>query len=227
MRAFNRSTRRSASDSNRAFYWALSGVLVLHTFLLFLPWLKMDGRLTSASQPLHVQFIGPPLEVETVEPASIASTIPEVAPAEPPGQPVPAAVSEAPDAVPAVPSSPIPEPKPVTDEPSLPTRILASPYLEEESTGAKLFSTRLAPDQAESVFHFRERPTMVSALNSVPDQLPFGNGPRFVVASYDPGVIGDVQRFFDAVTLEKEWVTKNGTRVKCAWVLILAGCGWD
>ena len=68
---------------------------------------------------------------------------------------------------------------------------------------------------------------MVSALNSVPDQLPFGNGPRFVVASYDPGVIGDVQRFFDAVTLEKEWVTKNGTRVKCACVLILAGCGWD
>ena len=92
---------------------------------------------------------------------------------------------------------------------------------------ANLFSIRMEPQGADSVFHFRDRPNLDSALNPTSDQLPFANGPRFVVASYSPGIIGDVQRFFDAATLEKEWVTKYGTRVKCAWVLIVAGCGWD
>lgn len=227
MPAFNRSTRQASTDRNRAFYRVLAGVVLLHTLLLFSPWLNVDRRLTTTRQPIHVQFTTTPREVETLEPPSLASAIPEVAPADPVSQPAPAAVAEAPDPDPVQITSQVPDTEIVKDIPLLRTRILASPYLEEEPLAANLFSMRTESNGTESVFHFRDRPNMDSVLNLSPEQLPFANGPRFEVVSYTTGVVGDIQRFFDIVTLEKEWVTKNGTRVKCGWVLIFAGCGWD
>jgi len=209
MPAFNESTRQVSTDRNRAFYRVLAGVVLLHTLLLF------------------VQFTTAPQKVETLEPPSPASAIPEVALAESVSQTAPAVVAEPPDPDPVQPTSQVPATEIVKDIPALRTRILASPYLEEEPLAANLFSIRTESNGTESVFHFRDRPTLDYVLNLSPEQLPFANGPRFEVASYTPGVVGDVQRFFDIVTLEKEWVTKNGTRVKCGWVLIFAGCGWD
>jgi hypothetical protein len=234
MQAIDGPTRQS-KDSSRAFRWALAGALALHALFLFSPWFNMDRGLESARESIHVQLLTPPLIVDAEEPESLAASVPEVAPAkppemppeEPPEKPAPAVAAEPPvtDLVP--PSGPISQTENVNHTASLQARVLASPYLEEESPAADLFSMRIESNEAESAFHFRDRVSLDSALNPVPAQLPFANGPRFEVASYTPGAIGDVQRFFDAVTLKKEWVTKNGTRVACVWVLILAGCGWD
>ena len=227
MPAFNGSNRQGFADTNRAFYRVLAGVILLHTLLVFSPWFNVDMRLTTTHELIHVHLTTPPRKVETSELPSLASVIPDAAPAEAVSQPAPAAVIEPPDPDPVQPTSRVPHSEMVKDIPALRTRILASPYLEEEPLAANLFSIRAESNGTESVFHFRDRPNMDSVLNPTPDQLPFANGPRFELASYTPGVVGDVQRFFDFVTLEKEWVTKHGTRVKCAWVLIFAGCGWD
>jgi len=222
---FNGSTRQAMAGNNQAFYWVLAGVILAHAFLVFSPWFRADQPEAPAYELTQIQLITAPRQVESLEPASLAAAVPEVASAESVSQPVPAAEPPAPEPLP--PPSPLSPSEIVRDDLGLRARILASPYLDEESMTANLFSMRTESKEKNAAFHFRDRPNMDSNLNPVPNQLPFANGPHFVVASYTPGLTGDVQRFFDTVTLEKEWVTKNGTRVKCAWVLILGGCGWD
>ena len=59
----------------------------------------------------------------------------------------------------------------------------------------------------------------------MPD-LPFAYTRGLVKFAYDPGLKGDLQRFWDVITPEFGWRTKNGTEFRCIWVLIIGGCGW-
>ena len=38
--------------------------------------------------------------------------------------------------------------------------------------------------------------------------------------------IDDLQRFWDKLTPEFGWRTKNRTKVQCRWVLVIVACGW-
>ena len=60
--------------------------------------------------------------------------------------------------------------------------------------------------------------------------VPFVNSetdkPRVEMDFYSHGVLGSVERFFDKITIEKEFTTKYGTKIKCAMVGILMACSW-
>ena len=59
----------------------------------------------------------------------------------------------------------------------------------------------------------------------LPD-LPFAYTHGLVNFAYEPGVKGDLQRFWDVITPEFGWRTKYGTEVKCILILVVAGCAW-
>ena len=71
-----------------------------------------------------------------------------------------------------------------------------------------------------------ERPGLEEVLKEPSLQLPFRDRRVYLLDSYDAGFGGNVQRFFDDVTVPFGFTTKNNTRIQCAWVLILAGCSW-
>ena len=60
--------------------------------------------------------------------------------------------------------------------------------------------------------------------------IPFVNTetdkPRVEMDFYSPGVLGSVERFFDKITIKKEFTTKYGTKISCAMVGILMACSW-
>jgi hypothetical protein len=59
----------------------------------------------------------------------------------------------------------------------------------------------------------------------LPD-VPFAYTPDLVYFAYEPGVKGDLQRFWDIITPEFGWRTKYGTEVKCGLLLVIIACGW-
>lgn len=70
------------------------------------------------------------------------------------------------------------------------------------------------------------RPSLDEVLNAPSLQLPFRDTRIYLVDSYDPGIGGSVDRFFDNVTVPFSFQTKNNTRIQCAWILVVAGCAW-
>lgn len=89
-----------------------------------------------------------------------------------------------------------------------------------DTTSARL----LPPDDAPPPLlarQFFEHEVMDQALPALPFEDP--EGPfRF----YSVGIRGDVERAFDSVTKEFGWTTRYGTKVKCAYVLVIVSCGW-
>jgi hypothetical protein len=67
---------------------------------------------------------------------------------------------------------------------------------------------------------------MIAMLDQPMQKVPFAYTPGLVKFAYAPGVKGDLQRFWDVITPEFGWRTKNGTEFRCVWVLIIGGCGW-
>lgn len=59
-----------------------------------------------------------------------------------------------------------------------------------------------------------------------PLKLPFEDTRIYLVDSYDAGLGGSIERFFDKATVPFGWTTKGGTRIQCAWLMIIAGCSW-
>ncbi len=239
MPAFTGTTRRIApcawAGTNRTLLWALVGGLLVHLFVVFSPWFKADRQVAPTANLTHIRL---QLHPRPTTQAALPSPAPEIAKTPPPDLEAtdPPAALDVPDAYvaeiqpdidPDTPLRPLAETEAVRNDPGLAARIIAIPYLQDKPVPVNLFPKMRASADSQSSFHFRDRPNLDSVLNPVPEQLPFADGPRFVVDSYDPGVMGNVQRFWDAVTLEKEWMTKNGTKVTCAWILIIGGCGWD
>ncbi|WP_395374584.1 hypothetical protein [Marinicella sp. W31] len=74
---------------------------------------------------------------------------------------------------------------------------------------------------------FKSRQWEATDLQS---DIPYVNNetdkPRVDMNFYAPGFEGSIERFFDKITVEKEFTTKYGTKIKCAMVGILMACSW-
>jgi hypothetical protein len=106
--------------------------------------------------------------------------------------------------------------------------ILTRQFISEESEADKLFGRPLVSYNSEpqKAFHYPVRQDMIAMLDQPMPEVPFAYTPGLINFAYDPGVKGDLQRFWDVITPEFGWRTKNGTEFKCIWVLIIGGCGW-
>jgi hypothetical protein len=106
--------------------------------------------------------------------------------------------------------------------------ILSAQFITEESVTeqifGKQFNLEIADPQKE--FHFPARQNLIAMLDQPMPEVPFAYTPGLVRFAYAPGVKGDLQRFWDVITPEFGWRTRNGTEFKCIWVLIVGGCGW-
>ena len=106
--------------------------------------------------------------------------------------------------------------------------ILTRQFISEESAADQLFGKPIAQYNFEPVkeFHYPYRQNMMTILDPPEPDLPFEYTPGLIRFAYEPGSRGDLQRFWDVITPEFGWRTKNGTEFKCVWVLIIAACGW-
>jgi len=106
--------------------------------------------------------------------------------------------------------------------------ILARQFITEKSAADQLFGKLLVQPASElqKEFHFPARQDMLAMLEQPMPDVPFAYTPGLVYFAFDPGVKGDLQRFWDVITPEFGWRTKNGTEVRCVLVLVLVGCGW-
>lgn len=107
-------------------------------------------------------------------------------------------------------------------------QILGSQFIREKPVTENIFGAPSHPDpQAErKEFHFPQRPNMLTMLDKPVPDLPFSYVPGLIEFAYDPGVKGEMQRFWDKITPEFGWRTNYGTKVRCKWVLVVAACGW-
>jgi len=106
--------------------------------------------------------------------------------------------------------------------------ILTRQFISEQSEADKLFGKPLVAYSSEpqKAFHYPVRQDMIAMLDQPMPEVPFAYTPGLINFAYDPGLKGDLQRFWDVITPEFGWRTKNGTEFKCIWVLIIGGCGW-
>ena len=106
--------------------------------------------------------------------------------------------------------------------------ILTRQFITEESVTEKLFGRQVLqqPSEFQKEFHYPVRQSMIAMLDQPMPELPFAYTPGLIHFAYDPGVKGDLQRFWDVITPEWSFRTKYGTEVRCAWILIIAGCAW-
>jgi len=230
----------------RAAIWlAFSSSIALHAVILLLP----TGKETP---PLPVPRPRLLLELTTVRTQSPLTAVPETAVTTPPPQPVPEPVPGAlPKAseklvekqVEAESVSPLPDP-PVAEsarnlqrdldsmseleKSALTSTILARQYSTEESAADRLFGKPLVKDSNDfqKEFHYPPRPNLLKMLDQPLPDVPFAYTPGLVHFAYDPGIKGDLQRFWDVITPEFGWRTRYGTEVKCALVLVIVGCAW-
>ena len=106
--------------------------------------------------------------------------------------------------------------------------ILTRQFISEQSEADKLFGKPLVAYSSEpqKAFHYPLRQDMIAMLDQPMPEVPFAYTPGLINFAYDPGVKGNLQRFWDVITPEFGWRTKNGTEFKCVWVLIIGACGW-
>lgn len=110
----------------------------------------------------------------------------------------------------------------------LTSAVLLRQYITEESEADWIFGRQIEPGHAQwqKEFHYPVRQSMISMLDKPLPDSPFAYQEGLVYFAYDPGVKGDLQRFWDVITPEFGWRTRYGTEVKCIWVLVIAACGW-
>ncbi len=106
--------------------------------------------------------------------------------------------------------------------------LLTRQFIKEESMTEQLFGRPLVTNEADPVANFQVpvRTSMITLLDKPMPDLPFAYQEGLVHFAYDPGVRGDLQRFWDVITPEIAFRTRYGTEVRCIWILILGGCAW-
>jgi hypothetical protein len=202
---------------------ALTAALALHALLLALPLNRPSPPKDTGSIELELTSFPPPPDVkpETAnEPASSPEPQPETAERlaetyapEPP--PVPA------EADPQRPAATQRQRRANTDV------ILSRQYISEEPVIDRLFGRPLETAAAPQVgFRIPQRTDMLTMLDRPMQDLPFEYTPGLVHFAYAPGVRGDLQRFLDVITPEFGWRTRNGTEIRCRFMLVALGCGW-
>lgn len=220
--------------------------LVLHGMFLLLPAAGEKQPAQARQRPIEIE-LG---KTETQAPISVAQEAePETNPPEPVSEPAPATppppAQNPPETFTASPPPRTPEPEATVEtrfpayerdfnmlsdmeKKLLTSTILARQYITEESAADRLFGKVLVQDSDDfqKDFHYPLRKDLVEMLNQPLPDLPFEYTSGLVYFAYDPGLKGDLQRFWDIVTPEFGWRTKYGTEVKCALILIIPGCVW-
>jgi hypothetical protein len=232
-------TRTPASaNTNPGIWLALAIALGLHALILLLP---LPGQVPGA-RPVSAQI---DLRLTTFDPIPVPEPLPEPVP-----EPVPEPRDTRPESVPlaetssqgvspasrAVILAPIKrglETMNTEEKRRLTNLVLSSPFITEDSAADQLFgnpfvlySTEIQKEFHQKEFHYPERPSLLAMLDQPMQELPFAYTPGLVRFAYDPGIKGDLQRFWDVITPEFGWTSKYGTEVKCVWVLVIAACGW-
>ena len=225
---------------------ALCCALALHAIFLLLPMAKQippDDKLLAAIELQLTTFRQQP----PAPPEAIPE--PEALPPEPDPEAEPLLISEQPQTTAANETEVKPvvvEPPPIKTTPiarnlrrdldsmsepekmRLTNTILSRQFFTEESAADQLFGKPLPQHNTEirKEFHYPLRPDLVAMLDQPLPEVPFAYTADLVYFAYDPGVRGDLQRFWDVITPEFGWRTKYGTEVKCIMVLVIIGCGW-
>jgi len=210
---------------------ALVVALALHALFLFLPFSGQTP--VTESSPALIE-----LQLTTLSPQPPEPEVPqaETEPPEPIIEPEESIVqlpSESPQTAPPpdlatqVAKQEVESPD-EQDRLPLTSVILSRQFITQESAADKIFGKPLRPQQGvlQEGFHFPARQDMIALLDQPMPDLPFAYTPGLVHFAYDPGVKGDLQRFWDVITPEFGWRTNNGTEFRCVWVLVIVGCGW-
>ena len=226
---------------------ALTVALVIHALLLLAPGLEPLERPAKPASEIEIKIQYeeplPVIEVppETVLEAAIQQAIEEqfeerknTSPALPPTEAKKVA-EQVPEATIGEPRLTVPAPTQASAEQQteaqrqaisrtiLGRQFITEPSVTEHIFGPDIAEASVSPDKS---FHFPVKPNMIALLDRPIVDLPFDYTPNLVHFAYDPGVKGDLQRFWDNITPEFGWRTDYGTEVKCVWVLVIAACGW-
>lgn len=223
---------------------AFSFALGLHFILLFLPIASQMPVPENSRAPLELQLTTfspqpenplPPVP-EPEEPVTEPLPLPELTP-----EPPKVVLEEQTELVPATTEAAavttglvarnLP---PDLDNLSNPERrqltstILMRQFITEESAVDQLFGKPLVQNNTEiqQEFHYPLKQNMMTMLDQPLPDVPFAFKPDLVYFAYEPGVKGDLQRFWDVITPEFGWRTRYGTEVRCVLILVLVGCGW-
>ena len=221
---------------SRAGIWiGLLVALGLHTVVLFVPISKNTPIPADISSQIEVQLVK---KIQAVPTLPIPLKLPDIVPPvdetdkQPPRQVVGSTVDK------SLPQAEVDTPKhqPKSDYETfskaknapLASTILAAQFITEESVADQIFGKQFDLEIADpqTDFHYPVRQNMVAMLDQPMPEVPFAYTPGLVHFAYAPGAKGDLQRFWDVITPEFGWRTKNGTEFKCIWVLIVGGCGW-
>jgi len=231
---------------NKTGIWlALLAALSIHVIVVFLPL----GKQSTVSEPPRAQievlltaFSSPPEPQQTkmeaepplpeIEPEPEAEV--EVEPVENVAEvkPEPQQLNPQPPVMALVPQTPdlnnTFETMDELEKKTLTNSILTRQFITEESATDNLFGKQVLqhPSEFQKEFHYPVRQSMITMLDQPMQELPFAFTPGLIHFAYDPGVKGDLQRFWDVITPEFGWRTKYGTEVRCIWMLVIVGCGW-
>jgi len=220
----------------------------LHAVFLMLPLLPDLPKPEAGEVRIDLQFSKVPAE-PTEPPKPVALTIPEAPEPEPAPEPeqIPVPENEPVKQITEMPvEQEISEPvsasiesashysrKPLeqmddNEKQRLTHSLLSRQFINDESVTEQLFGKPLLSREPDNVADFQipVRTNMITLLDKPMPDLPFAYQEGLVHFAYDPGVRGDLQRFWDVITPEIAFRTKYGTEVRCIWVLIIGGCAW-
>jgi hypothetical protein len=223
------------TGSKAGIWIGLLAALALHTVVLFVPISKQTPASADINPQIEVQLI------KTIQPVPTLPTplkLPDIVPPvdetdeEPPKQIVETTVEKPrPQAEQGMQNNEAESDYETLSEvrrEQLASTILAAQFITEESVTDQIFGKQfgLEISDPQSDFHYPVRQSMIAMLDQPMPEIPFAYTPGLVHFAYAPGVKGDLQRFWDVITPEFGWRTKNGTEFKCIWILIVGGCGW-
>ena len=231
--------RQQVRTGNKSSMWlAFAVALGLHLLILLAPISRhgppadnkpalLELQLTTLTPATPAPETPAPPAIEIPQEMTLPDIIPEPIEAVAKSIPEPPRTQEQ---LPVQPDAPNIEPMPILEQKKrrLSRTILSARLLPEESEADKIFGVQIAPPEQPNYAAFN-RPigqNMISMLDQPMQELPFAYTPGLVHFAYDPGVKGDLQRFWDVITPEFGWRTDNGTEFKCVLVLVIIGCGW-
>ena len=229
-------SKTSIRSGGKAGIWlALLVALGLHTVILFVPVSKQTTNVADGGSQIEVQLVDIFKEAPyQPEPVKLPDILPE--PVNPVVEPLKQVVETPVKTIAPMPIHETPAEDKTsnfddltkTQKSQLANSILAAQFISEESVTDQLFGKQFDLEIADPQkdFHYPVRQSMVAMLEQPITELPFAYSPGLVRFAYEPGVKGDLQRFWDVITPEFGWRTKNGTEFKCIWVLVIGGCGW-
>lgn len=227
---------QNRTGSKAGIWLALTFALVLHLALLLVPMAGQKPVPETSQSTLELQLTASRLQIPSPpvrepdkpppEPTPVAPQQPEVVQEDQPS-PLPATTEPPPGLI----AKNLPPDMDNMNEPDraqLTNTILARQFFTEESAADKLFGKPLAQDSTEprKEFHYPRRQNMLAMLDKPLPDVPLVYTPGLVHFAYEPGVKGDLQRFWDVITPEFGWRTKYGTEVRCILILVVAGCAW-